>query len=205
MRLILLLCLLPFAATADCRDEIVALFDGGPLDPLVQPPYRYENSVTAADGSPRYRYVVTFDTPMRSMTEMTTGMTTLAIGRNTWTKSRPDGPWIETPSSLPEDLMGFHKHNRDQLAANVSDAECLGVVPLGGEDMTAYRYKTQTGPNDDGTYFGSLNTIYIDPASNRLMRQEQTGNFAHYQPEPGTDLTVMIYTYDPAITLAAPE
>ena len=205
MRLILLLCLFPFAASADCRGEIVALFDGGPLDPFVQPPYRYENTVTAADGSPRYRYIVTFDTPMRSMTEMTTGMTTIAIGGKTWTRAHADGPWVEAPNSLPEDLEGFYKHNRDQFAANVTQAECLGTVPVDGQDMIAYRYKTQTGPNSDGTHFGSVNTIYIDPANNRLMRQEQTANFAHYQPEPGTDQTVMIYTYDPTIALAAPE
>ena len=43
---------------------------------------------------------------------------------------------------------------------------------------------------------GARYTVYIAPETGRLMRQESTGAFAHYQPEPGTDLSVAIGNAD---------
>lgn len=205
MRIFLLLFLFPIAAAADCREEIAALFEGGPMDPFVQPPYRYVSTTTGEDGSLRYRYTVTFDTPLRSMTEMEGGMNILAIDHRTWSRASADDPWAEMPSSLPEDLAGFHRQTRDQLAANLTDPECPGTVATADGDRLTYRYRTRTGPNVDGSFFGGLYTIYIDPDTNQLMRQEITENVAHYQPAPGTDRTEMVYSYDPAISLSAPE
>ena len=203
---ILLLAVLPLAAAADpCQDEVAALYDGGPLDPFAQPPYRYETAVTAADGSLRYEYVTTFDTPLRSMNGMKGQKMYLAIGNRTWEGPGPDGPWTELPSSLPDDMEGFQRRVRDQMAANVADAECLGTVQRDGQDFTAYRFTTRTGPNDDGTFFGGEYTVFVDPATGRLAVQEVRAQVAHYLTEPGTDLSVSVYTYDPSIALAAPE
>lgn len=188
-----------------CHDEIVALYDGGPLDPFVQPPYQYEQTVTAADGTVKYEYITTFDTPMRAMNGLKGQTVYLSVDRRTWSAPDADGPWTETPNSLPEDLEGFHKANRDALASNTKDSECLGMVSIEGQDLMAYRYVTQTGPNPDGTFFGATYTSYVDPATNRLMRQEQRGFFAHYQPEPGTDLNVSVYRYDPSFAISAPD
>ena len=52
---------------------------------------------------------------------------------------------------------------------------------------------------------GSTKTVFIDPATGRLTRIEDTGGFAHYAPDPGTDVTTSVYTYDPAISLSAPD
>jgi hypothetical protein len=201
------LCLaLPPAAHADsCTEEIKALFSEGPLDPFVQPPYQYDMVVYDAAGAVKLEYITTFDTPMRAMNGLKGQTMYLSIDRQTWSGPGPDGPWTELPNSLPEDLEGFHKATRDALAANLSEAECLGVVEKDGASLVAYRYKTQTGPNPDGTYFGATYTSYIDPETNRLVLQEEIGAFAHYQPAPGTDVTIKTYRYDGDFTLSAPE
>ena len=195
---------LPAHADA-CQDEIVALYDGGPLDPFVQPPYRYETQVLDGDGALKFEYITTFDTPMRSMNGVKGQTMYLSIGLDTWSGPGMDGPWTPIANSLPDDLEAFFKANRDNLAANTSEPECLGTVSVDGQDYVGYRYKTQTGPNPDGTYFGGRYTSYIDPASNRLMRHEWHEPIAHYQPEPGTDVWIQIYTYDDSFALSAPE
>ena len=95
---------------------------------------------------------------------------------------------------------------RDQQAKNLKDTECLGPVVKDGTPMLSYRYTTQTDPNPDmgGTYFGSTRTVFISPDTGRLMRVEETGAFSHYQPEPSTDQSTLVYTYDPSISLSVP-
>lgn len=190
-----------------CREEIVALFDGGALDPFAQPPYAYDTTVYAPDDSVKYAFYTVFDTPLRSLSGIKGQFMTLAIGNRTWTGPGPEGPWTETPNSLPADLEAFHKTTRDQLARNVTAPVCHGVVQKGDGSYLVYEFTTQTDPDQDqgGTYFGAREVDYVDPESGRLMRREQTGQFAHYQPEPGADRWVMIYRYDPALSLRAPE
>ncbi len=195
---------MPVLADA-CRDEIVALYDGGPLDPFVQPPYRYETQVLDGDGALKFEYITTFDTPMRSMNGLKGQTMHLSIGLETWSGPSPDGPWTPTTNSLPENLEEFFKTNRDNLAANTTEPECLGTVTVEGQDYIAYRCRTQTGPNPDSTYFGGRYTSYIDPASNRLMRHEWHEPIAHYLPQPGTDVWIQVYTYDDSFALSAPE
>jgi hypothetical protein len=134
-------------------------------------------------------------------------MMTLSIDRRTWTGPGPDGPWTEAPNQLPEDLEGFHRATRDQLAANLREVECPGVVDLDGAQAVSYRFTTQTDPDDTqgGTYFGATYQVWIDPERGVLLRQEQSGLFAHYQPEPGQDRHVAVFAYDPDISLQAPD
>lgn len=201
---------LPFAAPAQadsCRAEIVALFDGGALDPFAQPPHAYDTTVYSPDGSVKYAFYTVFDTPLRSLSGIKGQVMTLAIGNRTWTGPGPEGPWTETPNALPADLEAFHRTIRDQLARNVTAPVCHGVVETAGGRYLAYEFTTQTDPDvaQGGTYFGAREVDYIDPDAGRLMRREQTGQFAHYQPEPGADRWVMVYRYDPAFSLRAPD
>jgi hypothetical protein len=193
------------AFATSCRDEIVALYDGGPLDPFVQPPYRYETTVTAADGTVKYEYITFFDTPLRSMNGLKGQTMYLVIGRDTWSAPGPEGPWTPTQNSLPEDMEGSQRAIRDQHAKNVTDAECLGKLDRDGATYVVYRFTTQTDPGDDGVFFGANHTVFIDPEVNRMMIQEQRGFFAHYQTEPGTDISVAVYTYDPSFAISVPE
>ena len=198
---------LPLPAIADaCRDEIAALYAGGALDPFAQPAYSYDTTVTAADGTVKYEFHTVFDTPLRSMSGLKGQMVTLSIGSRTWIAPGPDGPWTEAPNQNPDDMEAFHKANRDQLARNIRDAACPGETALDGQRYLTYRFTTQTDPDPaTGAYFGSTKTVFIDPATGRLMRIEDTGGFAHYAPDPGTDVTTSVYTYDPAISLSAPD
>lgn len=210
MRHFLLLGLIALAgpALADaCTDEVKALFKDGPLDPFVQGPYLYDTTVLDGEGAVKMEYYTVFDTPVKSMNGLKGHTMYLNIGNRTWSGPSPDGPWTQTPSAFSGDPAAFQMAIRDQLARNISDARCHGTLDHEGTTYTQYEFTSQTDPNPDqgGSYFGSTYTVFIDPDTNLVMRQENTGQFSHYQPEPGTDTWVRNFTYDPSISLVAPN
>jgi hypothetical protein len=208
LSLALLAALAPIPALADaCTDEIAALFHGGALDPFTRPPHMIETTTRDASGAVQYEMLTLWDTPLRSLSGMKGQMVTLMIGPDTWIGPGPQGPWTKAPNQNPPDMAAFQAAIRDQLAANLRDTACPGQTTLDGQTFTTYRFTTQTDPNPDqgGSYFGAAYTVYISPETGLLAREDQTGAFAHYQPAPGTDTTVALYSYDPALQLAAPD
>lgn len=206
--IILALSLLPAAVQADCRSDIAALFQGGPLDAFTLPPYGYETTVTTASGDVKYVLEVRWDTPLKSLSGIKGGGNyALSIGGEAWTGPGPDGPWTKSGSMGIDDIAAFQRGIAEQMARNVTDPQCLGTVDVDGMQYTAYQYVTQTDPNPDmgGSYFGGTYTVYIDPATNRQMRQDLNGAFAHYQPEPSTDISVSLYRYGPEFAISPPE
>lgn len=203
LALVLSLGVTPARADA-CHDEIAALFDGGPLDPFALPPHRFTHVVTGQDGSPRYAMTVTFESPVRMMTEMDTGMRSLVIGSESWMAQGKAAGWTKVPNVLPDDMAALHARNRDQMRANLTATECLGLVQVDGQPLTAYRYATQTDPDPAGIYYGATYTTYLDPDSGMKMRQEVDREISHYQPQPGTDHTVQVFTYDDSIAVMPP-
>lgn len=195
-------------ALADaCTDTVKALFAGGPLDPFAQSAYFYDTTVLDADGAVKMEYYTVFDTPVKSMNGLKGHTMYLNIGNRTWSAPSPEGPWTELPNAFAGDPEDFQRDIRDQLAANVRDAKCNGTITHGGKTYTRFQFISQTDPNpdQDGSYFGSAYTVFIDPETNLLMRQENTGQFSHFQTEPGTDTWVRAFTYDPSIKLTEPD
>jgi hypothetical protein len=68
------------------------------------------------------------------------------------------------------------------------------------------RYTTKTDPNPDmnNAFFGSSDTVYIDPETRQVMLLEQTGFFSSWLPEPRKDQHITRFTYDPNIKITAP-
>lgn len=93
-----------------------------------------------------------------------------------------------------------------QQAKNLSATECTNGVTIDGHTFDAVSYSTKTDPNPDmgNTFFGSSDTVYIDPETRQVILLEQTGFFSSWLPEPGKDTHVTRFTYDPNVKITAP-
>ncbi|MDQ2090616.1 hypothetical protein [Marimonas arenosa] len=96
-----------------------------------------------------YEMLTTCDTPLRAMSGLKGQMVTLMIGADTWIAPDPDGPWTKPPNRNPPDMEAFHKLLRDQLAANLGDDNCPGMVIQDGRSYLGYRYTSRTDPSPD--------------------------------------------------------
>lgn len=84
-----------------------------------------------------------------------------------------------------------------QQAENLTATECMDDVTFGGKIWDMVHYSTKTDPNPDmnNAFFGSSDTVYIDPETKQVMRLEQTGFFSSWPPEPGKDTHVTLFSY----------
>lgn len=211
MRPLLLLCLLPLAATPaladDCKTRIAAMFDGGPLDAYRRPPHRHEKQVLSASGAVQFTFASVVQTPLRTISGIKGGDMMLAVDDRTWTGPTADGPWTETASNFPPDRATLHATMRAQQAANLTDVSCPGLVDVNGTILENVRFSTRTDPNPDmsDAFSGSSNSVYIDPDSQQVMRWDMTGLFSSWLPTPGTDLHITRFSYDPTIRVDPPE
>ncbi|MBV2358966.1 hypothetical protein KUH32_04195 [Thalassococcus sp. CAU 1522] len=206
---LLALVLLPLPLAADpCRDRIAAMFDGGALDPFARPPHRYVMTTTGPDGAVKSIYHAVFETPIRSLgwTEGA-GMQSLILGSDSWIRMAEDQPWMAAPNMVPADHEGFARAQRAQQRANLDDTACPGTADLDGTEVEIVRYFTRTDPNPEagGAWFGSANTVFIDPATGRVLRWEVTDAVSSFSPDPSPDIQVLVYTYDDTIALSEPD
>ncbi|MCB1342784.1 MAG: hypothetical protein KDK24_17280 [Pseudooceanicola sp.] len=200
---VLLLAALP-AHADDCRDRIAGMFFGGALDPTLRPPYHLTVNTLKADGSYVHSYDVTWLAVDQAMTA-SNGMYSLMRGEKAWLANSPDGPWTFSPPAEPFDSVNRDIAQRRQMVANLSDTSCDGMYTLDGKTVERFVYRTMTRDDSNGTYFGALNTIYVDPETNLLVRLDDAEFVAHYAPQPSPDRNIMQYTYDPALTLPQPQ
>lgn len=208
MRYLLLCLLLPGAALAeDCRDRIVALYSGGAMDPFARPAHSYVATTYGADGAVRWVYEGRYETALKTIGGMQGGSPILMIGSDTWTGPGIDGPWTATPNQNPPDMEAFIRGQMAQNVANLDRTRCDGMVDVDGQSLERFSWFTKTDPTEaaQGAWFGGVYTAYVDPATGLLMRLETSESVAHYQPQPGTDTQVSVYTYDPSIVIDAPQ
>jgi hypothetical protein len=193
------------AAQADaCRDEVAALFDGGPLDPRTVSPRVITAVLVAADGTVTPQYEATIETVTRSMNHIN-GMYILMDGTRSFMGDGPDGPWTETGNSMPADGAARSLAQAQSMQRNLSDTECLGQGDLGGQTVVAYRYRTRVDPTPEGSWWGALYTTYIDPVTGLMVRQDGAERIASWAETPSTDTEVLTIRHDPAIRLAVPD
>jgi hypothetical protein len=196
------------AAADDCRDRIAAMFDGGPLDPFARAPHFLTTTVYDPQGTQVRRMLTAWETPLRSVSGVEGGgFFALIIGSESWTGPTMEGPWSKAPNYLPEDHEGFQRMQKDQMVANLSDTTCPGEVTLDGTTYESVGYVTRTDPTPESSeaWFGSRNTVYIDPGSGRVMRWEQTDFVSSFAPELNPEIHVQVFDYDAAIALPTPE
>jgi hypothetical protein len=193
------------AAQADaCREEIAALFAGGPLDPLALTP-RVVTAVTVApDGSQTPLYEAIFESLTRSMNNIS-GQFYLVDGTRAWTAAAPDGPWTFNGDTIPPDMTERSIAQAQSMVRNLSETECLGPGNLAGQAVIADRCRTKVDPTPEGAWWGALHTTYVDPVTGLVVRQDLAQQTAHYAPEPATTTEVMTYRHDPSIRLPVPD
>lgn len=203
-------CLLcPAMALADtCRDEIAAMYDTGPLDPRTRPPHAHENEVRAPDGSLTRVFETRIESPLRSVSGVQgSGLYALVIENRSWTGPTIDGPWAENPNRLPDNRAALADRMRIQQQANLDDVACPGLVDVDGAELLNVQFVTRTDPDPDmgGAWFGAKNSVFIDPDTQRVMRWEMTDFRNSWSDGVSRETHKIVYRYDDAIRLVAPD
>ena len=191
-------------ASAECAADVAALFTGGPLDPFERPNRREVTVIQAPDGSVKPALDVRWDGVDSSINCAPTGCT-MVIGQKAWMGGASfDGPWSQAPTQLPDDPKLFARAIADDMAANITESACFGEVQLDGRPALKYGYRTKTNPNEYDSWFGGLFTVWIDVATGRLLRMEQTESISSWSPEPSPEVRITTVSYDETITISPP-
>lgn len=190
----------------DCKSQIAAMFMGGPLDAYQRPPHRHQKQVTDVDGNVSITYQSIVETPLRTISGIKGGAMTLTIDDDTWNGPGPDGPWVSSENNNPKNRKSWHNAMQAQQSKNLTATECTDGVTLDGNTFDIVRYSSKTDPNPDmgNAFFGSSDTVYIDPETKQVILLEQTGFFSSWLPEPGKDTHTTRFTYDPNVKITAP-
>jgi hypothetical protein len=196
------------AADEACMEEIRALWaEGAAFDAYEWPPHRTVNTMHDADGNVTRVFTSLIETPLRTISGIPGEHVTLAIENDVWTGPDFEGPWEKSPQGFTFDRRASHAREQAQRAANLEKVDCPGEVERDGVSFTAYSFTTRTDPNEDtgGSWFGSDNTVYLDPETGRVVIWEMSDFFSSWAPKPNGELHVITYQYDPTITVTAPE
>lgn len=194
----------PGAALADaCTAEIAALFEGGPLDPFVRP-NRVETTVQVApDGTETPMSVVRWDGPLKSINAVG-GTFYMAIGTKAWQGPSLDGPWTFNGIMGDYDPNDVTRNTTRSMAANVTEASCDGAVDLDGTEAVKYSFRTKTDPNQFGSWWGGLYTVYIGAESGQKLREDVAEYIASWAPDPVETVQVTTVVYDDTIEIVEP-
>lgn len=191
-----------------CQDRIAAMFDGGALDPYTRPAHNYTNTVLTPDGDMRYQFFAIWDSPARRISGVNgSGSFVLIIDNDSWTGPSPEGPWTAAPNMLPENYDDVQRRQQAQMVKNLSETACPGRVEVDDIPYENVRFFTKTDPEEasDGAWFGSRNSVFIDPDDGRVMRWEMTDFVSSFAPEVSRDIHVQIFTYDDPISISRPD
>ncbi|MEQ8896252.1 MAG: hypothetical protein RID23_04115 [Roseovarius sp.] len=195
------------ARADDCLADIRALWEtGAPLDAYQRPPHRHVNTVRDADGTVTQTYASIIETPLRTVAGVDGSHMTMSIDNDIWTGPGENGPW--TPQQgFPGDRRAQHEADRIQRQANLTDVTCHGPVEVDGASYLSYSFTTKSDPNEEmgGMWYGSSDTVYIDPETRQVMIWEMGTFVSSWSPESNGETHRVVYTYDPSVKLTRPE
>jgi hypothetical protein len=205
LTILLLWAALPAAQASECMDEVRALFSSS-LDPFQRPAYRSQRTHFDEAGAKKSAFQNVVQTPLRTISLVEGGAAALVVDQDTWTGPTLDGPWTSAPSTMPDNRRAAMEMSLEQQVANLSEPACDGEVEVDGQQLLKYSFTTKTDPNPDqgGLWFGSSDTIYIDPATGQVMLWERTGFTSSFAPTPTAESSVETFEYDDAITVDPP-
>ena len=81
-----------------------------------------------------------------------------------------------------------------------------GTVDVEGASYLSYSFTTKSDPDEEmgGLWYGSSDTVYIDPGTRQVMIWEM-GNFvSSWAPAPTGEHHRVVFTYDPSIKILRP-
>ncbi len=195
------------ALADECRESIIAMFVDGPLDPFARGPHRLTNTVTDADGNFVRRFLTHWQSPSRTASGVEGGnLFALVIEQESWIGPTLDGPWTQTPNSLPDDHDATRQAQHAQEQANLSEPGCIGEVEFNDATYNAYTYLTKTDPNPkmDDAWFGARHTVYIDEETNQVAWWTQTDFVSSFAPEVSGEVHTIRFDYDPDLEIPRP-
>ena len=195
------------ALADDCETQVRALWDqNGSLDAYQRPPHRTATTMFDADGNVTREFTAIIETPLRTIAGASGTHMTLAFDNDVWTGPTEQGPWT-AQQGFTGDRRAGHEASRMQMQANATGFACHGMVERDGVSYTSFSYTTKTDPDEamGGSWYGSTDTIYLDPATRQVMIWEMGEFRSSWATEPNGDHHLVIYTYDPAIKVSAPE
>lgn len=194
---------LPVVAQS-CDETLTALFTTGSFNPFNRPSWKERTVQITEDGTETHVVDATWQDPTRVLS-FSNGSYSISVGSQMWTSTSEDGPWTAANAILPEDMAEFHRLHNEALMRNMTDVSCPGTEVIDGREMAKYIYRTQTDPNEYGSWFGGLYTSYVDAETGLLMRVEIRESIASWAPNPAEGVNVTVLEYDPTIKVDPPE
>lgn len=192
-------------AHANCLDEVRTVLRND-LDLSKWPPYRSASVIRSVTGVESGRLDSIIETQNRTIATYPGGFSALAIDGKVWTGPSPQGPWSAAPSGniLTDDAA--RARLQAQQVANLSEAECLGEADLEGKRVVVYRYLTKTDPDPSigGHWFGGRSKVFLDPATRRVLRWEQSDAIGSFSMGDRTSTQIQSFMYDPTIKVSPP-
>lgn len=194
MRLSLILALtvtplLSAPALADCTSDI--------KDVLVRAnasgPYRMETVVAGSAGDMTMTAEVIPPTAMHSTT-VTDGQTIEMVFADGKGWMNLAGTWSELPPDAATEMTKSFDPEFIESLGTIQEAKCLGTVTIEGKDYLGYEYTFAM----EG--MSSVSKMYVDPATTLPARMEAVSEISG-----GKTDTVVTYTYDPSVTVTAPQ
>ena len=108
-------------------------------------------------------------------------------------------------ATLPEDVEAFHREMAESTLRNATEMSCPGNEMLDGREVTKYVYRSVSDPNEYGSWFGALNTVYVDVELDEAVRLEAAESVASWAPEKSEDVMITTIVFDPTIKIEQPE
>jgi len=105
---------------------------------------------------------------------------------------------------MPDDPADFARIARDDMAANLTDADCPGMIETADGPRLVYRFRTRTNPNEFDSWFGAFHEVTIDPGAGRVVQIVLTEEVASWAPEPSDAMKITTVSYDDSISIAPP-
>ena len=119
----------------------------------------------------------------------------IVIPGQTWMKQ--GGEWMQMPMDMSAMVKGMTPTAVSDMFANMKNEKDLGEQTLDGRKVRVYEYDTSTSVM--GIKAESHVKLWIDPATNLIVKQEVDGSAAGH-----TSKTVQTYEYDDAISIDPP-
>ena len=205
----LLLCIplvLATPALADCRAEIVALYDGGAMDEFARRPHHIEMVDYAADGTMTERHVgQQINGTHYTLFSEVRGMGVLYVGTEVWYQMGKDAAW-GNKQTMPEVRKDDLMRQQAEKAASISEEACLGTMQEDGKDYVVYRWRvfTDTSEEHGGGINGAVHEAWVDPDSGELAILKDSEVVTPWKKEPDGSTRVTRYRYDDGIEITPP-
>jgi hypothetical protein len=189
-----------------CLEQVRTIFRDK-LDTTTWAPHRSVVTIRSANGKSIAVSENVIESPSRSIgTFKGSNESTLFFDGKAWVGQAPHGPWRLAPAGIVPQQIASLKQTHAQQLRNLRDAQCHGEQEFDGKRAVVYTYFTKTDPDPalSGFWFGGKARVYLDAASETVLRWDQfdtVGSSAFGAPG---DVTEVRYVFDSTISIKAP-